>query len=81
MFGALPARPPPPAGHGLRRQALRAAGATGQVGTATNHITDLADLATRRRTQAAAGLFDVLWNRLFADPVLLGRYPEGVRRH
>ena len=26
---------------------------------------------------AAAGLYDALWNRIFADPMLLGRYPDG----
>jgi beta-glucosidase len=26
---------------------------------------------------AAADLFDSLWNRIYADPMLLGRYPEG----
>ena len=62
-------------GHGLAVQALRAAGAQ-VVGSATNHTpvwpaTDSAD------DRAAADLYDVLWNRLFADPMLLGRYPEG----
>jgi beta-glucosidase len=27
--------------------------------------------------RAAADLFDTVWNRIFADPILLGRYPEG----
>jgi beta-glucosidase len=27
---------------------------------------------------AAADFYDVLWNRVFADPILLGRYPEGI---
>lgn len=26
----------------------------------------------------AAGFYDLLLNRLFADPLLLGRYPEGL---
>ena len=32
---------------------------------------------TRPEDVAAADLFDSLWNRIFADPMLLGRYPEG----
>ena len=75
MFDALPVAHHLLLGHGLAVQALRAAGAQ-VVGSATNHTpvwpaTDNAD------DRAAADLYDVLWNRLFADPVLLGRYPEG----
>ena len=75
MFDALPVAHHLLLGHGLAVQALRAAGAR-EIGTATNHTpvwpsTDSAD------DHAAAALFDTLWNRLFADPVLLGRYPEG----
>ena len=75
MFDALPVAHHLLLGHGLAVQALRAAGAQA-IGTATNHtpvrpVTDDAD------DQAAADLYDALWNRLFADPVLLGHYPEG----
>jgi beta-glucosidase len=47
------------------------------VGTANSHSpvwpasSSAADVEAARR-------YDVLWNRLFADPVLLGRYPEGI---
>ena len=27
---------------------------------------------------AAAELYDTLWNRIFSDPILLGRYPAGI---
>src|SRR3954465_2367519 len=27
---------------------------------------------------AAADYYDVLWNRMYAEPVLLGSYPEGI---
>jgi len=75
MFDALPVAHHLLLGHGLAVRALRAAGAP-VVGTATNHTpvwpaTDSAD------DRAAADLYDVLWNRLFADPMLLGHYPEG----
>ncbi|MCW2756490.1 MAG: Beta-glucosidase [Nocardioidaceae bacterium] len=74
-FDALPTAHHLLLGHGLAVQALRAAGAT-SVGTATNHIPVRAasDSDTDR---GAAQLFDLLWNRLFADPILLGAYPEG----
>ena len=62
-------------GHGLAVQALRAAGVK-QIGTATNHSPVWSD-SDSEEDCAAADLFDSLWNRLFADPVLLGRYPEG----
>jgi beta-glucosidase len=74
MFGALPVAHHLLLGHGLAVQALRAS-AGGQVGTATNHIPvwPASDAAADR---AAGDLVDVLWNRLFTDPLLLGRYPE-----
>ena len=75
MFDALPVAHHLLLGHGLAVRALRAAGAQ-VVGTATNHtpVWPAADSADDR---AAADLYDVLWNRLFADPMLLGHYPEG----
>jgi beta-glucosidase len=74
MFGALPVAHHLLLGHGLAVQALRAS-TGGQVGTATNHIPvwPASDAAADR---AAGDLVDVLWNRLFTDPLLLGRYPE-----
>jgi beta-glucosidase len=75
MFDALPVAHHLLLGHGLAVAALRAAGA-GSVGTATNH-TPVRSATDSAEDAAAADLYDVLWNRLFADPVLLGRYPEG----
>ena len=75
MFDAMPAVHHLLLGHGRAVAALRATGAK-EIGTATNHSPmwpasqDPADLA-------AAEIADTLWNRLFADPVLLGRYPDG----
>ena len=74
MFGALPAAHHLMLGHGLAVQALRSA-ARGQVGTATNHVT-VWPATDGEADAAAAGFVDTLWNRLFADPVLLGTYPE-----
>jgi beta-glucosidase len=63
-------------GHGLAAQALRAAGA-GQVGITLNlqavtaASSSLPDLDAARR-------IDGLTNRLFLDPILLGRYPDDI---
>ena len=76
MFDALPVAHHLLLGHGKAANALRAVGAT-SVGTANNHSPvwpasdDPADVA-------AADFYDVLWNRVYAEPILLGRYPEGI---
>nr|WP_030619926.1 GH1 family beta-glucosidase [Streptomyces fulvoviolaceus] len=76
MFDALPAAHHQLLAHGLGVQALRAAGAT-DIGIANSHgptwpaSMEAADLE-------AAGFYDLLLNRLFADPVLLGEYPDGL---
>jgi beta-glucosidase len=76
MFDALPVAHHLLLAHGTAVQALRASGAAG-IGTATNHF-PVWPLTDSEADRAAAGLLDVLWNRLFADPVLLGHYPEGL---
>jgi beta-glucosidase len=75
MFGALPAAHHLLLGHGLSVQALRAAGAQA-IGTANNHA-PMWPASDSEGDKAAADLFDAVWNRIFADPMLLGRYPEG----
>ncbi|GAA1731457.1 GH1 family beta-glucosidase [Aeromicrobium alkaliterrae] len=75
LFDALPAAHHQLLGHGLAVQALRAAGAT-SVGIAMSHE-PVRVVGTTDDDRSAADLYDVLNNRLFADPVLLGRYPEG----
>ena len=78
MFDALPVAHHLLLGHGRALAALRAVGAK-SVGTANNHSPvraasdDAADVA-------AAELYDTLWNRIFSDPILLGRYPAGHLR-
>jgi beta-glucosidase len=76
MFDALPAAHHQLLAHGLAVQALRASGAT-DIGIANSHgptwpaSRDQPDLE-------AADFYDLLLNRLFADPVLLGEYPSGL---
>ncbi|WP_443053459.1 GH1 family beta-glucosidase [Streptomyces sp. NBC_00285] len=76
MFDALPAAHHQLLAHGLAVQALRASGAT-DIGIANSHgptwpaSQDQPDLE-------AADFYDLLLNRLFADPVLLGEYPSGL---
>ena len=74
-FGALPVGHHLNLSHGLAVQALRAHGARA-VGTANNHAPVRA-ASTDPVDAAAADLFDTLWNRMFAGPMLLGSYPEG----
>ncbi|WP_425473302.1 GH1 family beta-glucosidase [Streptomyces montanus] len=76
MFDALPAAHHQLLAHGLAVRALRAAGVT-DIGIANSHgptwpaSDEPADLE-------AAGFYDLLLNQLFADPLLFGRYPEGI---
>jgi beta-glucosidase len=76
LFDALPVAHHQLLAHGLAVRALRAAGA-GDIGIANSHgptwpaSDEPADLE-------AAGFYDVLLNRLFAEPVILGEYPDGM---
>jgi beta-glucosidase len=74
MLDALPVAHHLLLGHGLAVQALRQAGAA-SVGTATNH-TPVWAASDSAEDQEAARTYDMLWNRLFADPVLRGSYPD-----
>jgi len=75
MFDALPAAHHLLLGHGLATRALRAAGAT-SIGTANNHA-PMWPASESDEDKAATDLFDTVWNRIYADPILLGRYPDG----
>ena len=75
MFEALPVAHHLLLGHGLAVGALRAAGAT-SVGPANNHMPVWAATDSLEDRQAA-DLYDALWNRMFSEPMLRGRYPEG----
>ncbi|MDU0315118.1 beta-glucosidase [Phycicoccus sp. M110.8] len=78
-FEALPVAHHLLLGHGLAAQALRAAGCS-NLGIASNHapVWPASDSPEDRQ---AAEVYDNLWNWMFADPVLLGRYPvEGTEQ-
>jgi beta-glucosidase len=75
MFDALPAAHHLLLAHGLAVSALRSAGAKA-VGTANNHA-PMWPASDSEEDRAAADLFDTVWNRIFADPILLGAYPDG----
>lgn len=62
--------------HGRAVNALRAAG-VGEIGIANNH-TPIWPASDREEDLTAAGLYDDLANRLFADPILLGRFPAAL---
>ena len=76
MFEALPVAHHVLLAHGKAAIALRAAGAQ-SVGCANNHAPmwpaseDPADVG-------ATKLFDALWNGMFVEPMLLGRYPSDL---
>ena len=76
MFDALPAAHHQLLGHGLAVQALRAAGAT-DVGIANSHGPTWPASQDQPDVEAA-DFYDLLLNRLFAEPVLLGEYPSGL---
>jgi len=75
-FGALQVAHHLLLAHGRAVEVLRGAGARA-VGCANNHslIWPGSDAAEDRE---AAQLYDVISNRMFAEPMLLGRYPAGV---
>ncbi|WP_333761403.1 GH1 family beta-glucosidase [Streptomyces sp. IBSBF 2390] len=76
LFDALPAAHHQLLAHGLAVRALRAAGAT-DIGIANSHGPTW-PASGAAADVAAAGFYDLLLNRLFAEPVLLGRYPDGM---
>ncbi|MFJ1731920.1 GH1 family beta-glucosidase [Streptomyces sp. NPDC088254] len=76
LFDALPVAHHQLLGHGLAVRALRAAGAT-DAGIANSHGPTWPASQEPADVEAAA-FYDLLLNRLFAEPVLLGEYPEGM---
>lgn len=64
--------------HGLAVQALRAVPVAGRIGITNVHTVSV-PATDSRRDAAYADLFDFLHNRLYADPVLLGRNPAPPR--
>ncbi|MET8407195.1 GH1 family beta-glucosidase [Streptomyces sp. NPDC005195] len=76
LFDALPVAHHQLLAHGLAVRALRAAGAC-DIGIANSHGPTWAASGSPEDV-AAADFYDLLLNRLFAEPLLLGRYPEGI---
>ncbi|MGW7274944.1 GH1 family beta-glucosidase [Streptomyces sp. NPDC054864] len=76
MFDALPVAHHQLVAHGLAVRALRAAGVT-DIGVANSHGPTWPASPSAEDTQAA-DFYDVLLNRLFSDPLILGRYPDGI---
>ncbi|MFG2720787.1 GH1 family beta-glucosidase [Streptomyces sp. NPDC048416] len=74
VFDALPAAHHQLLGHGRAVEALRAAGAR-EIGIAASH-SPVWTAGDTDEDRAAAGLYDTLMNRLFADPILTGAYPD-----
>ena len=75
LFDALPAGHHQLLAHGLAVQALRAADVRGRIGLVNSH-TPVQPATDREQDRSYAALYDLLTNRLFADPVLLGHYPD-----
>ena len=75
LFDALPAAHHQLLGHGYATQALRAAGVTGGIGI-TNVHSPVVPARRRMLDRYFARIFDLVHNRIYADPVLLGRYPK-----
>ncbi len=73
LFAALPTAHHQLLAHGLALRELRDRGAT-EVGIVNNHTLVLPAHDTEEAHTAAA-IYDLLHNRIFADPVLTGGYP------
>ena len=75
MLKALPSVHHQLLGHGLSLQALRAANVPGEIGI-TNVYSPMVPASINPLDKLSAGLMDMAQNRLYADPVLLGKYPD-----
>ncbi|MFC9546157.1 GH1 family beta-glucosidase [Streptomyces sp. NPDC056956] len=76
LFDALPVAHHQLLAHGLAVRALRASGAR-DIGIANSHG-PVWPASQEAADVEAAGFYDLLLNRLFADPLLLGSYPDGL---
>jgi beta-glucosidase len=77
MFDSLPVAHHLLLGHGRAAIALRAAGAT-SVGCANNHA-PMWPASDEPADVGATKLFDAMWNGLYLEPMLLGRYPVDLQ--
>ena len=76
LFDGLPVAHHLLLGHGRAAIALRAAGAS-SVGCANNHA-PMWPASDDEADVGASKLFDALWNGMFAEPMLFGRYPRDL---
>lgn len=74
LFGALPTVHHQLLAHGLASQILHERGAE-QVGVANNHTWVLPASASEA-DQEAAYVYDLIHNRMYIEPLLLGAYPD-----
>lgn len=65
-------------GHGLAVQVLRGSGVVGEIGL-SNVYSPIVPANDNVLDKLSAGLMDTVQNRLFADPVLLGKYPDLIQ--
>lgn len=75
LFDAMPAVHHQLLAHGLSVQALRAAGVRGTIGV-TNMHAPVHPAGANPLDWIHARVVDLMVNRLYADPILLGRYPK-----
>ncbi|MFJ9953303.1 GH1 family beta-glucosidase [Kitasatospora sp. NPDC091207] len=73
MLDALPAAHHQLLGHGLAAAVLRERGLEVMI---ANNLTPVWPASSSDADLAAADAYDALHNRLFTDPLLLGRYPD-----
>ncbi|MET4589145.1 GH1 family beta-glucosidase [Arthrobacter sp. 754] len=78
LFDAFPAVHHQLLAHGLAVQALRAEGVRGGVGV-TNLHSPVQPATGKITDRAVAKVFDLMLNRIYADPILVGRYPSSLR--
>ena len=76
LFDALPVAHHLLLGHGRAAIALREAGAT-SVGCANNHA-PIWPASDSDADVGASKIFDALWNGMYLEPMLLGRYPTDL---
>ena len=65
-------------GHGYAVQALRAANGPGEIGI-SNVYSPMVAASANPLDKLSASLMDLAQNRLYADPVLTGNYPDVIR--
>ncbi len=76
MFDALPVAHHLLLAHGRAAIALRAGGAS-SIGCANNHA-PIWPASDDEADVGASKLFDAMWNGMFSEPMLFGRYPADV---